>query len=225
MEKAIFTLQSPNRMHEFLVKYSSWSVLLRKVAWLLQFKSYLKKDKDNSSSKYLTKDDLQKATTAVVRLVQNEAYPKKGKKVKHSSRIVKLWPMLDNGVMQVGGRICQAAIAFGAKFPMIMPAEHHVTQLIIAAFHQRLAHAGQNHILTSLREQFWIPRGRSAVRKVVRPCLKCKKQRAATWSSVSHYSLSTMLHSQWCRLFWTVKREKRESHGQEMGCHIHLFEF
>ena len=25
--------------------------------------------------------------------------------------------------------------------------------------------------------------------------------------------------------FLTVKREKRESRGQEMGCHIHLFEF
>ena len=63
VEKAIFTLQSSSRMHEFLVKYSSWSVLLRKVAWLLKFKSYLKKDKDSSSSKYLTTDDLQKATT------------------------------------------------------------------------------------------------------------------------------------------------------------------
>ena len=49
VEKAIFTLQSPNRMHEFLVKYSSWSVLLRKVAWLLKFRSYLKKDKDSST--------------------------------------------------------------------------------------------------------------------------------------------------------------------------------
>ena len=105
VEKAIFTLQSLNSMHEFLVRYSSSSVLLQKVAWLLNFKSYLKKDRDSSSSKYLTTDDLQKATTAVVRLVQNEAYAnemgdlEKGKNVKHSSRIVKLRPMLDNGVM------------------------------------------------------------------------------------------------------------------------------
>lgn len=83
-------------MHEFLVRYSSWSVLLRKLAWLLKF---------NSSSKYLTTDDLQKATTAVVRLVQNEAYAdemgdlEKGKNVKRSSRIAKLRPMLDNGVI------------------------------------------------------------------------------------------------------------------------------
>ena len=44
-------------------------------------------------------------------------------------------------------------------------------------------------------------------------------------SSVSHYSLSTMLQSHWRRLFWTVKHEKRESRGEEMECHINLFEF
>lgn len=53
-----------------------------------------------------------------------------------------------------------------------------MTQLLIQAFHQKLAHAGQDHILAQLREQFWIPKGRSAVRKVVRSCLTCKKQRA-----------------------------------------------
>ena len=35
-------------------------------------------------------------------------------------------------------------------------------------------------ILEHLREKFWIPNGRSAVRKVVRSCMTCKKQRAAT---------------------------------------------
>ena len=30
-----------------------------------------------------------------------------------------------------------------------------MTQLLIQAFHQKLAHAGQDHILAQLREQFW----------------------------------------------------------------------
>ena len=100
--------------------------------------------------------------------------------VKRSSKIVKLRPILDDGVMRVGGRIAEAPIAFDAKFPMIVPPKHHVAQLLIASFHQKLLHAGQNHILAHLREKFWIPNGRSAVRKVVRSCITCKKQRAAT---------------------------------------------
>ena len=82
--------------------------------------------------------------------------------------------------MRVGGRIADAPIAFNAIFPMIVPPKHHVAQLLIATFHQKLLHAGQNHILAHLREKFWIPNGRSAVRKVVRSCMTCKKQRAAT---------------------------------------------
>ena len=61
---------------------------------------------------------------------------------------------------------------------MIIPPKHHVARLLIEDSHQKLAHAGQEHILTQLRQQFWIPKGRSAVRKVVRSCLTCKKQRA-----------------------------------------------
>ena len=87
--------------------------------------------------------------------------------------------MLVNGVVRVGGRIPEALITLEAKFPMIVPPKHHVTRLLVEAFHQKLAHAGQDHILSELRERFWIPKGRSAVRQVVRSCLKCKKQRAA----------------------------------------------
>ena len=38
----------------------------------------------------------------------------------------------------------------------------------------------KNHMLAQVREKFWIPKGRSAVRKIVRSCLTCKKQRART---------------------------------------------
>ena len=71
--------------------------------------------------------------------------------------------VLDDGVMKAGGGIAEAPIAFDAKFPMIVPPKHHVAQLPIASFHQKLLHAGQNHILAHLRETFWIPNGRSAV--------------------------------------------------------------
>ena len=61
---------------------------------------------------------------------------------------------------------------------MIIQQKHHVSRLLIEHFHQNLAHAGQEHILAQLREQFWIPQGRSRVRKVLRSCLSRKKQRA-----------------------------------------------
>ena len=184
-EKAIFTVTASGKLHELLVRYSSWTVLQKKVAWLLKFKAYLQHCRDNNmdnSVKYLTTEDLDKATSAIVKLVQNEIYQeeieelRKRGNVKSSSGIVRLWPVLVHGILRVGGRISEAPIALEAKFPMIVPPKHDVTQLLIQAFHQKLAHAG--HILAQLRELFWILKGRSAVRKVVHSCLTCKKQRA-----------------------------------------------
>ena len=99
---------------------------------------------------------------------------KKQGNVKSSSGIVELRPLLVSGVFRTGGRISEAPIALEAKFPMIVPPKHHVTQLLIHALHQKLAHAGQGRILAQLREKFWIPKGRSVVHKVVRLCLTCK---------------------------------------------------
>ena len=58
------------------MKYSSWTVLQRKVAWLLKFKAYLqyRKDKKADSEKELTRTDLEKATLTIVKLVQREVY-------------------------------------------------------------------------------------------------------------------------------------------------------
>jgi len=104
-EKVIFTLTA----HELLVRYSSWAVLQRKVAWLLKFKAYLKCRRGsnvNSSAKYLTTEDLEKATIAIVKLVQSGVYreesgdlEKRGN-VKRSSGIVRLRPVLVNAVIE-----------------------------------------------------------------------------------------------------------------------------
>ena len=191
-ERPIMALmpEKPDKLHEIVLRYSSWKVLQRTVVWLLKFKEYLRcrKNKDTvgiNRLKFLTTADLEKAKIAIVKLVQKQVYAQEIHDLEHkgnvrcSSKIVKLRPVLNDGVLRVGGRISEAPIAFGARFPMIIPPKHHVTQLLIVSFHQKLAHAGQNHILAQLREEFWIPKGKTAVCKAVGSCLSCKKQRAA----------------------------------------------
>ena len=125
------------------MKYSSWTGLQRKVAWLLKFKAYLQygKDKKADIEKHLTTADLEKATLTIVKLVQREVYAEEIQDlerrghVKRSSKILKLRPILDDYVMRVGGRIAHAPIAFDAKFTVIVPPKHHVAQLLIARFH------------------------------------------------------------------------------------------
>ena len=83
--------------------------------------------------KYLTGNDLEEATVAIVTLLQRETYSgekkdlEKRRNVKVSGKIVRLRPMLIDGVIRVGGRISEAPIALGATFAIITPSKHHVS--------------------------------------------------------------------------------------------------
>ena len=139
-ERPIFTLMpdKPGKLHEILLRYSSWKVRQRTVVWLLKFKEYLRcrKNKDTvgiNRLKFLTTTDLEKAKIAIVKLVQRQMYAEEIHDLEHkgnvrcSSKIFKLRPVLNDGVLRVGGRISEAPIAFGARFPVIFPPKHHVT--------------------------------------------------------------------------------------------------
>ena len=88
----------------------------------------------------------------------------------------KLHPQLDDsGILGVGGRLENAQVNYEIKHPIIMPYRHRVTELIILQHHQRVGHLGQEYVLSSLRQLYWIIKGRSAVRRVIRDCFLCKK--------------------------------------------------
>ena len=54
-----------------------------------------------------------------------------------------------------------------------------MTDLIINQCHENLGHMGQESVLSSLRETVWIMKGRSAVKRVLRRCVACQRQRNA----------------------------------------------
>ena len=86
------------------------------------------------------------------------------KKLKIPAHIQKLHPVLDDkGILRVGGRLENALIKFEAKHPIVLPYRHHVTDLIISQHHQKTGHLGQEYVLSSLRQLYWIIKGRSAV--------------------------------------------------------------
>ena len=87
-------------------------------------------------------------------------------------------PQLNEGLLQAGGRLQNTPVAYERKHPIILPYKHRVTNLIIRQYHETLGHMGQEYILSSLRETFWIIKGRSAVRRVLRKCVDCQWRNA-----------------------------------------------
>ena len=62
----------------------------------------------------------------------------------------------------------------GTKYPKLLPRYEHFTNLLICEVHQRLIHAGVAHMLSQIREEYWIPQGRVQVKSVISKCLICR---------------------------------------------------
>jgi hypothetical protein len=73
----------------------------------------------------------------------------------------------------VGGRLIHAPINFNQKFPIVLPANHYITELIVRQEQQ--LHAGPQATLCSIRQVYWPISGRNTVRKIIHRCVKCFK--------------------------------------------------
>ncbi|KAK3733476.1 hypothetical protein QZH41_007060 [Actinostola sp. cb2023] len=97
--------------------------------------------------------------------------------IKKTSSIYCLDPYLDQGTLRVGGRLSRANLPPHSVHPIILPRENHVTALIIKEAHKILGHTGRGHVLSRLRERYWIISANAAVRHVLSKCVICRRSR------------------------------------------------
>ncbi|XP_043242095.1 uncharacterized protein LOC122391859 [Amphibalanus amphitrite] len=92
----------------------------------------------------LTTDELQEAEDAVIRYVQRQSFPEEvalmegladetrgstsqaEKKLRRSSRLYGLNPVVKNGIMRVGGRLQRSEYPYESKHPVILPKRGHM---------------------------------------------------------------------------------------------------
>ena len=76
-----------------------------------------------------------------------------------------------------------APISSEAKFPILLPQKHGLTELIIKDVHQKHFHCGTNSTVTYIRQRYWLPAARQRIRSILRHCVTCNKL------SGSHYKV------------------------------------
>ncbi len=85
----------------------------------------------------------------------------------------------EKGIYRCKGRIMISRLPAESVHPIFLPKTSVLTRLIILDTHERLAHAGTAHTLTTIRKRFWIPQGRATVQHVIqRHCVICKRWNA-----------------------------------------------
>ncbi|XP_052805854.1 uncharacterized protein LOC128235151 [Mya arenaria] len=180
--------QCQDVVSDILNRYSDWYKLQRAVAWLLRLKTfmihrYLKHEtKEIFTGGCLSLREIKTARKLILMKVQESAYGDEfskltsNKKIATSSSLVKLCPVLNEGLLRVGGRFQYTKFSEDSKHPIILPSKHHVTELIVRKYHEVNHHMGAHHVLSLTRPSYWIIHGIRTVKHVVSACMDCKRR-------------------------------------------------
>ncbi|XP_029158737.1 uncharacterized protein LOC114931013, partial [Nylanderia fulva] len=172
---------------EMLLRYSSLQRLLRITAWCRRWLRIHRQDHLAHGQPGLNSaDEIEDSRISWLKIIQAETYKeelrhlKNGKPLPTRSSLLKLSPFLDSeGLLRVGGRLKHAALQYDATHPTILPSRSNFTCLIIDDYHKRTLHGGTQLTLCSLRQEYWVPRGRALVKSRISRCLRCTRWRAA----------------------------------------------
>ena len=183
-------------IEKLITHYSDWTRLRRAIAWWLRLKKVLQEKVRKTTpiqdgDKTLTVKEIEGAEKAIFQHVQSHAFSEETSvlrdpgdsgetvpKVTKGSKLYKLDPIYQDGLLRVGGRLRRAMIPSEAKHQVILPKKHHVTSLLVRYTHHRVGHQGQNHVLAEIRQRYWILGAGVVVRSMLKRCVNCRKYQA-----------------------------------------------
>ncbi|XP_044578944.1 uncharacterized protein LOC123261416 [Cotesia glomerata] len=175
-----FCMKIEIKEFNLLEKYSSFNKLQRIIAYILRFICNCKLSKTKRAFGPLQATELKRSHYLIIRIVQLSAFKteieliKNGEPLPHSSKLIPLNPILDEfGILRVGGRHACASIAEDQRHPILLPAQHFLTRIIILSEHLRLKHAGPQATLYSVRQVYWPINGRNITRNLISKCIPC----------------------------------------------------
>ncbi|XP_065180039.1 uncharacterized protein LOC135810477 [Sycon ciliatum] len=134
---------------------------------------------DASRTKYVAASDLSIAEKIIIRQHQRQNFTDAFKAIGSGTR----HPLQDQlglrldaeGLLRCHGRLDNAQLPEDATRPMLISRHSKLSTLIIREVHARLIHAGVSHTLAQIRQKYWLPQGRAAVKAVLSKCVICQK--------------------------------------------------
>ncbi|CAB4023458.1 hypothetical protein AWC38_SpisGene24962 [Paramuricea clavata] len=170
-------------------RYGSFQRLLRVTVIVLRFIKLLKSEISRGPQENRNEDvkDLNTAEVLWIRATQISCFPEEIKLLSDArkdttrsrdsaSKIIQFGLYLDEaGVLRSRGRLNESSLPLDSKNPIFLPNKHPFVNLLILHMHNEIKHSGVRDTLTTIRERFWILRGREVVKKLIRHCVVCRK--------------------------------------------------
>ena len=99
--------------------------------------------------------------------------------LKKSDQLTSLCPFLDeDDLIRVGGRLRNAQLSYAIKHPILLPAKHKITLLLLRFYHEKTHHSGRHLTAASMREGgYHIHRQKQVIGQFLKNCVTCQKLR------------------------------------------------
>lgn len=167
--------------NSLLERYTTLDRLLRISAICLR---WLKKYRHFKQDKIVSLNEIENAKNVWIRREQNSYFEveinclQQSKALPSKSNILSLTPMLDKeNILRVRGRLKNALLPVAVKHPIILPTKSIFTKLIIRQAHFRTLHGGLQLTLSTIRDEFWIIRGKQEVKTHISKCITCYRDK------------------------------------------------
>ena len=181
-----------------ITRFSDLTKLLRVTALVIKFVNNLKntartKSNSGSGTEILTAPELTNAEELWIKAVQASSFDEEIKFLRDHRQTKTVPPtyvsqfglFLENGIVKCKGRMNNAELLGSARNPILLPAKHDFVPLVIKKVHASVKHCGLRDTLTTIRERFWILRGREAVKRVLKKCVICLRINGMPYKSQS----------------------------------------
>ena len=149
-------------------RFPSGRKLVRHFAWI---KLLVRRRKSKERVPFILDSDLLKDSARyIISLIQSEAFSMEIKQIRNNSPIPnnskpqQLNPIISENVLKVNGRLKHSNLPTELKHPIILPSDHHITQIIIRDIHENSLHSGH----------YWIINAKLVIKRVLSQCIPCK---------------------------------------------------
>uniref|UniRef100_A0A7I4YSW8 DUF1758 domain-containing protein n=1 Tax=Haemonchus contortus TaxID=6289 RepID=A0A7I4YSW8_HAECO len=207
--QSLFTIESPATANETLAftvvsenksqifpwhRHSSYIKAQRTMAWVLRFlRAFTKhlqpehqlrvytalpllKSDAQTDEKALTGAEMRQSKMVLIRLHQanfSEDY------IKSMDNTLKLFKD-SMGLWRVRGRLGSTTLEDSAKFLILISPKSEIADIILRDAHGKF-HSGIAHTMSTVRQEYWIPRLRQKTRNLIQHCVRCRRFNAAPY--------------------------------------------
>ncbi|XP_058456575.1 uncharacterized protein LOC131433973 [Malaya genurostris] len=174
-----------NSVYDTVIAVSSFRKLQRIFGYIIRLLYNCRARQRNQSRRdgWLTSVEHRDALYAMVYVVQwHEFYEDISRLQKQqpvSKMLRNLNPIYDDDerLLRVGGRIKHSNLPKDQKHPMILPANHHFTNILVETLHREHLHVGLDGLLAVVKQRFWPIHAKRTIHRVLRKCITCFRAR------------------------------------------------